>query len=241
MCQYIHIFPSWCHLFCEVRQSVLQQSTPTTCYNPCSSRLGWCSLAFKPPPFSSKHNGHCGQTVIFLFQKSWGHFSKKYNLCPHVQLQTVVWIFLWRFWSSGFFLVERPFGLCWYRTHFTVDIDTLYLFPPASSQGPLLLFWDWFALFAPKYAHLLDTECVSFLSRMMAAWSHGVYTCVLLFVQMIPSGVGKLLPKMNQTCGGTHFIFLRSWLIFYFFSHDVRQRGTEFEGRPWNTSTSPID
>ncbi|CDQ89200.1 unnamed protein product [Oncorhynchus mykiss] len=40
---------------------------------------------------------------------------------------------------------------------------------------------------------------------MTAAWSHGVYTCVLLLVQMnvVPSGVWKLLPSMNQTCGGT--------------------------------------
>ena len=38
----------------------------------------------------------------------------------------------------------------------------------------------------------------------MAAWSHGVYTCVLLLVQMnvVPSGIWKLLPRMNQTCGG---------------------------------------
>ena len=32
--------------------------------------------------------------------------------------------FLWRFWSCGFFLAERPFRLCRYRTRFTVDIDT---------------------------------------------------------------------------------------------------------------------
>ena len=25
----------------------------------------------------------------FLFHQARGHFSKKYNLCPHVQLQTV--------------------------------------------------------------------------------------------------------------------------------------------------------
>ena len=31
--------------------------------------------------------------------------------------------FLWRFWSNGFFLAERPFRLCWYRTCFTVDIN----------------------------------------------------------------------------------------------------------------------
>ena len=47
---------------------------------------------------------------------------------------------------------------------------------------------------------------------MTAAWSHGVYTCILLFVQMnvVPSGVWKLLPSMNQT-------FLRSWLISFDF------------------------
>ena len=53
----------------------------------------------------------------------------------------------------------------------------------------------------------------------MAAWSHGVYTCVLLFVQrnMVPSGVWKLLPRMNQTCGGLLLFFFRSWLISFDF------------------------
>ncbi|CDQ64502.1 unnamed protein product [Oncorhynchus mykiss] len=56
---------------------------------------GWCSSACKPPPpFSSKHNdGHYDQTVLCLFHQTIGHFSKKYDLCPHVQLQTVVWLF----------------------------------------------------------------------------------------------------------------------------------------------------
>ena len=50
---------------------------------------------------------------------------------------------------------------------------------------------------------------------MPAAWSHGVYTCVLLFVQInvVLSGICKLLPRMNQTCRGLQFFFLRSWLI----------------------------
>ena len=38
--------------------------------------------------------------------------------------------FLWWFWSSGFFLAERPFRLCHYRTLFNVDI---YTFVPVSS------------------------------------------------------------------------------------------------------------
>ena len=77
-----------------MHQSLLQQSTPTTwCCHPRASRLGGCSSICNPPPFSSEHNDdHYGQTVLFLFQTR-GHFSKKYNLCPHVQLQTVVWLF----------------------------------------------------------------------------------------------------------------------------------------------------
>ena len=32
-----------------------------------------------------------------------------------------------------------------------------------------------------------------------------------------PSGVWILLPRMNQTCGGLQFFFLRSWLISFDF------------------------
>ena len=75
----------------------------------------------------------------------------------------------------------------------------------------------------------------------MAAWSHGV-TCILLFVQMNVVGVWKLLRRMNQTCGG---LKKNSEVMadLFRFSHDVKQRGTEFEGRPWitYTGTPPID
>ena len=87
-----------------------------------------CSLACKPHPFSSKHNdGHYGQTVLLLFLQTRGHFSKKYDLCPHVQVQTLVWLFFnggFGAVASSFFLAEQPFRLCRYRTNFTVDIDT---------------------------------------------------------------------------------------------------------------------
>ena len=68
---------------------------------------------------------------------------------------------------------------------------------------------------------------------MSAASSHGVYTCVLLFVQMnvVPSGVWKLLPRMNQTCEGLLF-FSEVLAGFFRFSQGVKQTGTEFEGRP---------
>ena len=107
------------------------------------------------PLFPPKHNHrHCGQTVLFLFHQTRGHFSKKYDLCPRVQLQTVVWLFLWRFWSSGFFLAERLFRLCRYRTRFTLVIDT---FVPVSSSiftrsDAVVL--GLICTFAPIYIHL---------------------------------------------------------------------------------------
>ena len=137
---------------------------------PRTSRLGWCSLACKRPPFPSKHNdGHYGQTVLFLFYQTRRHFSKKYDLCPHVQLQTVVWLFLWLFWSSGF-------RLCQYRTRFTVDIDT---FVPVSSSIFTRSFGRSFRLLeiAPKdepdlrrsSIFLLRSWPISFDFRMMSS------------------------------------------------------------------------
>ena len=123
---YPHNFPSsWCHLFCEVHQSLLQQSTPTTwCFHPRTSRLGWCSLTCKPPPFSSKHNdGHYGHSSIFVSSVKRTFFQKVRSLSPCAVANCSL-TFWWRFWSSGFFLAERPFRLCRYRTCFTVDIDT---------------------------------------------------------------------------------------------------------------------
>ncbi|CDQ88768.1 unnamed protein product [Oncorhynchus mykiss] len=47
---------------------------------------------------------------------------------------------------------------------------------------------------------------------MTAAWSNGVYACILLFVQMnvVSSGIWKLLPRMNQTSGGLQFPMMSS-------------------------------
>ena len=98
----------------------------TTMLPPPCVTVGMGFFGLQASPFSSKHNGdHYGQTVLFLFHQTRGHSSKKYDLCLHVQLQTVVWLFLIAVWSSGFFLAGRPFRLCRYRTHFTVDIDTV--------------------------------------------------------------------------------------------------------------------
>ena len=56
---------------------------------------------------------------------------------------------------------------------------------------------------------------------MPAAWSHGVYTCALLFVQMnvVPSGVWKLPEgiKDEPDLWRSTIFLLRSWLISFDF------------------------
>jgi hypothetical protein len=60
-------------------------------------------LSCKPPPFSSKHNdGHYGKTVLLFHQTRGLFFSKKHDLCPHVQLQTLVWLFYGGFGAVSF-------------------------------------------------------------------------------------------------------------------------------------------
>ena len=110
---------------------------------------------------------------------------------------------------------------------FTVDIDT---FVPISSS----IFTRSFAVVSGIDLHF-STKVRSSLgdrTRLLPE-RYGVYTCVLLFVQMnmVPSGGWKLLPRMNQTWGGLHFL---RWFLFIF---------PWCQGRPWNTSSStpPID
>ena len=106
-----------------------------------------------------------------------------------------------RFWSSGFFLAERPVRLCQYRTRFTVDIDT---FVPVSfnifkvlccCSGIICTFrtkvrsslgenaspsWEVWRLCGPMVCNILAYYC-------LYRWTW--------YLQ-------KLLPRMNQTCGG---------------------------------------
>lgn len=92
---------SWCRLFYEELQFLLQQNSPTTwCCHLRASQLVCYSQLYKRPPFSSKCIfGHYGQT---------GHVSRSYGLCLGVFLQTNL-AFLCFFRSNGFFLTERPF------------------------------------------------------------------------------------------------------------------------------------
>jgi hypothetical protein len=101
--------------------------------------------SLQPLHFSSKHNdGHYGQTVLFLFHQTRGHFSKKYGLCPHVQLQTVVWLFYGGF-AVASSLQSSLSGYVDIGLVFNVDIDT---FVPVSSS-----------IFTRSYAVVLGLIC----------------------------------------------------------------------------------
>ena len=158
-------------------------------------------------------------TMVIMAKQFYFCFIRGRSLFPCTVANRSL-AFLWQFWSNGFFLAERPFRLCQNRSCFTVDIDT---FVPVST-----------CIFTRSFAAVLGLICTfrtkvhsSLGDRMcllperydgFVPWSHGVYTCVLLFVQMnvVPSGVWKLLPRMNQTCEGLQF-YLSSWLISFDF------------------------
>jgi hypothetical protein len=92
--------------------------------------LQLASLPLFPP---NKTMVITAQNIRLLSLQTRGHFSKKYDLCPHVQLQTVVWLFCGGFGAVASSLLSGLLRLCQYRTRFTVDIDT---FVPVSSSIP---------------------------------------------------------------------------------------------------------
>ena len=132
--------------------------------------------------------------------------TRQHNLCPHVLLQTVVWLFYAGFGAVASSLLSGLSGyvniglvlLC--KWHFCTRFLQHFHKVFCSYSGIDLTYQSMF---------ISRRQRVSFLSGMTAARSHDVYTCVLLFVQMnvAPSGIWKLLPRMNQTCGGLQLVF----------------------------------
>jgi hypothetical protein len=115
-----------------------------------------------------------------------------------------------------------------------VDID---IFVPVSSS-----------IFTRSFAVVLGLICTF---RTKVCSSLGDRTCLLperydscvvpwcLYLRTIVC-IGELgtfrhlgiAPKDEPDLWRSKIIFLRSWLISFDFPHDVKQRGTEFEGRP---------
>ena len=154
------------------------KASPTTwCCHPQASRLGWCSSACKPHPFSSKHNdSHYGQTALFLFHQTRGHFSKKYDLCPHGKLQSVVFY-------DGSSLGNR--------THLLPERYDGYMVP-----------W-----------------CL-YLRTIVCTDERGTY----MRLEIAPKDKPDLWRSTKENSEVLADLFR--------FSHDVKQRGTGFNGRP---------
>ena len=132
--------------------------------------------------------------------------------------------FLWRFWSSGFFLAEWPFRLCQYWTRFMVDIDT---FVPVSSSiftgsvdlGLICTFrikvrsslGDRTCLFPEQYDGCIVPWCL-YLRTIICTDECGTFMRL------------EIVRKDEPDLWKSTICFLRSWLIYFLFSHDVKQR-----------------
>ena len=116
------------------------------------------------------------------------------------------------------------------NTHFTVDKDT---FVPVSSSiftrsfdvvlGLICTFRTKVRSSLGDRMHLLPERC----DGSVVQW------CLYLHTNVCTDehGTFKYLKRMNQTCGGLQF-YSEVFAYFFLFSHDVKQRGTECEGRP---------
>ena len=143
---------------------------------------------------------------------------KVWSLSP-CAVKNHILAFLWLFLSSGFFLAERHFRLCRYRTRFTVDIDT---FVPVSSS-----------VFTRSFAVVLGLICTfrtkvhSSLGDRMCLLPEQYDGCVVpwcLYLRTIictdESGTFRHLEiarKDEPDLWRSTIVFLRSWLIYFDF------------------------
>ncbi|CDQ83971.1 unnamed protein product [Oncorhynchus mykiss] len=88
---------------------------------------------------------------------------------------------------------------------------------------------QWIGKHYKKYVQADSPSCqaLASLTLQMLQFQEEVFgrraeirTHTKLPMNVVPSGIWKFLPRINQTCG------------FLLISHDFKQRGTEFEGRP---------
>jgi hypothetical protein len=121
----------------------------------------------------------------------------------------------WRFRSSGFFLAERPFRLSWYRTRFTVDIDT---FVPVSSSiftRSLAVFLGLICTFFTKVRSSLGDR-----TRLLPQQNDGCVVLWCIYLRTIvwtdQRGTFRCLeidPNDEPDLWRSTIYFLRSWLI----------------------------
>ena len=184
---------------------------PPAAKHPHASRLGWCSSGCECHPFFSEHNdGHYGQTALFLFHQTRGHFFKKYALCPHV-------LFHAGFGAVASSLLSGLWGYVDIGLVLNVYIDT---FVPVSSS----IFTRSFAVvlglictFRTKVRSSLgDRTSPSWVVWQLVQWC--LYLCTIVCAD--ERGTFRCLeiaPKDEPDLWRSTILFLRSWLIYFDF------------------------
>jgi hypothetical protein len=208
--------------------------------------LGWCSSACKHPLFPPN-------ITMVIMAKQLNYFSSDQRTClQKVQSSSQCAVanrslaFLWRVWSCGFFLAEWPFRLRRYRTRFTVDRDT---FVPISSR-----IFTWSFAVVLGLIRTFRTKVFSSLGDRTSLLPERYDGCVVpwyLYLRTIVcTDERSTYPQAFGNCSQEWTRLLEVYkkksevlADFFRFSHDVKQRVTELEGRPWNTSTGtpPLD
>ena len=225
--QYIHIF--FPDLFCEVHQSFLQQSTATTwCCHPVLH--GWdgvlwlASLPLLPP-----------NIMVIMF-----HQMKVRSLSPcAVANHSLAVLEQWLLpcWAAFQVMSIQDLFYCGYRYFCTCFLQHPHKVLCCCSGIDL------------HFSHQS-----TFISRRQNASSPERYDgcvvpwCLYLHTIVCTDERGTFrdleIAPMEEPDLWRSRIFIPEGLAdLFWYSHDVKQRGTEFEGRPWNTSTGtpPID
>lgn len=103
------------------------------------------------------------------------------------------------------------------------DFKQPWLISKDKVNNIVLLFFlrlGWLAHFGPKHLHLWDTEPFSFLSGMMAGYSHGVYICAII----IGTDEEMLVIKLSEsskdmTSSGLSQVFLKIIVSIVIYVH----------------------
>ena len=127
--------------------------------------------------------------------------------------------FLWRFWSSGFFLAERPFRLFRYRAHFTVNMDICVLVSSSIFTRFFAVVLGLFCTFRTKVRSPLGDRMHLLPERYdgcMVPW------CLYLRTIVSTDERGnfrrlEISPKDEPDLWRSTICFLRSWLIYFDF------------------------
>ena len=124
-----------------------------------------------------------------------------------------------RFWSSGFFLAERPFRLCQYRTHFSVDIDTSVPVSSSIFTMSLAVVLGLICTF-----HTKVRSCLGDITRHLPERyeSYVVPWCLYLRTIVCTDDRGtirrlEIAPKDEPDWWRSTIYFLKSWLISFDF------------------------